>query len=612
MRTVRIIKEPIHNYIALSELENRLINDPLFLRLQYISQNGLAYLTYPSNRTSRFIHSLGTMHIGGEMILSALRTSERDLRGAFLNSFSRIARDAAKESSIDIVKVKRLVSKKNDIFYMHNGFDPKDSHIFFEILLFQAVRIASVVHDLGHPPFSHAVETVLKSSLESLEVQRKAPEEYQRFGKALGDLNRAQPGQLHERIGRALTLLVFTEVADDYEDFGKLCFWIAERIATPELASQDPDGIIACLHSIVSGDTFDADRCDYVLRDGYASGFEFGEYDLTRILQNLRLSKNNQDRFEIVSTTTAASALESFFLERYRIWRWVVFHPNVVRAEIALARAMAHLLDIALADRLFTEQERTVRRILNEWDFQKFWRSFESKALYRQYVSCDEPWMIAMFREIQSSDDLSGMSPRRIAMLKTYLDFILDRKKLSFQALWKRAEEYEEFALAVKKTAQDFGDTLAKLDLLPSNRPATEWLNQLIQAVLKADLRHGQVNCMRRLEDKLQEKLHTHGFSGAILASVLKFSAYSECFVADKAGKKVPLSNVSSVVQNIPSTWKKDIQFRGYWVGLHEKRGAFRLSAGSKAPSRENLAQIFLSVLLDVGEWRSLKSVLKS
>jgi uncharacterized protein len=612
MRTVRIIKEPIHDYIALSELENRLINDPLFLRLQNISQNGLAYLTYPSNRTSRFIHSLGTMHIGGEMILSALRTSDRDLKDSFLNSFTRIARSAASESSIDIAEVKRLVSKKNDIFYMHNGFDPKDSSTFFDVLLFQAVRIASVVHDLGHPPFSHAVETVLKSSLESLEVQRKAPEEYQRFGKALGDLSRAQPGQLHERIGRALTLLVFSEVGDDYEDFGKLCFWIAERIATPELASQDPNGTIRCLHTIVSGDTFDADRCDYVLRDGYASGFEFGEYDLARILQNLRLTRNSQDKFEIVSTTTAASALESFFLERYRIWRWVVFHPNVVRAEIALARAMAHLLDIAFADRLFTEQERTVRQILEDWDFHKFWRTFESKASYRQYVSCDEPWMIAMFREIQSSRELSGLSPRRIAMLKTYLDFILDRKKPSFQALWKRAEEYEEFALDVKQTAQDFGDVLAKLDLLPANRPATEWLNQLIQTVLKDDLRRGQVDCMRRLEDKLQQKLQTSGFQGAFLASVLKFSSYSECFVVDKTGKKVPLSNLSSVVQNIPSTWKKDIQFRGYWVGLHENRGVFRLSASGTTPSRKQLAKNFLAVLLDEGEWRSLKSVLKS
>lgn len=46
MRTVRVIKEPIHDYIAISELENKLINDPLFLRLQHISQNGLAHLTY--------------------------------------------------------------------------------------------------------------------------------------------------------------------------------------------------------------------------------------------------------------------------------------------------------------------------------------------------------------------------------------------------------------------------------------------------------------------------------------------------------------------------------------------------------------------------------------
>ena len=541
MRTIRVIKEPIHDYIALSELENRLINDPLFLRLQNISQNGLAYLTYPSNRTSRFIHSLGTMHIGGEMILSAMRTAEKDVRESFHVSFKRLASSAAAGSGINLRKVQQFVSTKNDIFYLHNGFDPTNSRAFFDILLFQALRIASVVHDLGHPPFSHAVENVLKSSLDSLSVEQKAPREYQRFGKALGDLSRAQPGQLHERIGRALTLLVFTEIGDDYEDFGRLCFWIAERIATPELSAEDPKGIVNCLHSIVSGDTFDADRCDYVLRDGYASGFEFGEYDLARILQNLRLATNNNGRFEIISTTTAASALESFFLERYRIWRWVVFHPNVVRADIALARCMAHLLDIAFADRLPSEQERGVRRVLDEWDFHKFWRTFEEKSTYRQYVSCDEPWMLAMIREIQTLKDLRGMLPRRLVMLKAYVDFILDRKKPSFVALWKRAEEYEEFALEVKRVAQDFGDLLAKLDMLPANRPASEWLNQLVQTVLKDDLRRGQVNCMRRLEDKLQHRLQASGLRGAFLASVLRFSSYTECFVADKSGKKVVL-----------------------------------------------------------------------
>lgn len=612
MRTVRIIKEPIHDYIALSELENRLINDPLFLRLQNISQNGLAYLTYPSNRTSRFIHSLGTMHVSGEMILSALRTSEREIRESFLAAFVDFAKGIAAEYDLNIAQVKRFVALKNDIFYMHNGLDPADSKSFFEILLLQSLRIASVMHDLGHPPFSHGVEGVLKSSLDSLEVQAKAPKEYQRFGKALGELSRAQPGQLHELIGRALTLLVFTEAGDDYEDFGKFCFHIAEGIASPELAGKDSEGVVKCLHSIVSSDTFDADRCDYVLRDGYASGFEFGEYDLTRILHNLRLTKNAQGKFEIVSTTTAASALESFFLERYRIWRWVVFHPNVVRAEIALARGMAHLLDIAFADRLQTQSEREVRAVLDRCNFNKFWRTFESKRCFRQYVSCDEPWLLGVFREIQSLKDLSGFLPRRVVMLKAYLDFILDRRKPSFVALWKRAEEYEEFALNVRAAATDFGNQLAKLNLLPGDRPATEWLNQLVQTVLRDDLRRGQVNCMRRFEARLQEKLLGERFTGAFLASVLKFSPYSECFLTDKVGKKVPLSTLSSVVQNIPATWNKDIQFRGYWVTLRQRGHVFTLTGTTTAPSREQVARKFLDVLLDETEWRSLKSVLKS
>jgi HD superfamily phosphohydrolase len=613
VRTLRVIKEPIHDYIAISDLENNLINDPLFLRLQNISQNGLAYLTYPSNRTSRFVHSLGTMHVGGEMIRSALQTSDRGLRTQFLRAFKVVMEEAAANLSTRIDQIAKIVAKQNDIFYLHMGFDPQMRRDLPAIVVLQALRIACVMHDLGHPPFSHTVESVLQSKIDSLKWE-SAPEGYRHFGKILSDLRPAEDGQLHEKVGRELTSFVFTEVAGDYALFGKFCFSIANRIAIPESTSKNPNGILDCLHSIVSGESVDADRCDYVLRDGYASSFEFGEYDLTRILHNLRLHKTTKGAFEMVSTTTAVSALESFFLERYRIWRWIVFHPNVVKAEIALSRALAFLLEIAFADRLYDAQERVVRRILEKWNFSIFWRAFISPKHYREYLRCDEPWLLALLRDIQLNKDLSGWSSRRIAMLKIYLDFILDRRKPSIATLWKRAEEYDLFTGTVSKLAGPYQNKLLLTGLAQGQKGATEWFNQLLQAVLREDIEEGQVECMRKLEALLQkELLHVDGIEGSLLIKVLKFKPYKECFLVDKEGSKKPLSTISTVVANLNATWEKDIQLRIYWVSMRRRGKKYSLNMDSPTvPSGNQIATHFLPVLLGSNEWISLTQMVDS
>jgi len=197
-------------------------------------------------------------------------------------------------------------------------------------------------------------------------------------------------------MGTVLTEYIFSETSSSsgLAQYGRFCFWIASKIANSEAAGEDPNGVLRCLGKIVSRDGFDADRGDYVLRDGYASSFEFGQYDLTRILDNLRFWQQPTGDFELVATTTATSALESYFLERYRIWRWLVFHHSVTQGHVALARALAILFEIAFGAKPRSSQESAIKRILVDWDFSLLWGSFENSNRYRQYVRCDEHWLL--------------------------------------------------------------------------------------------------------------------------------------------------------------------------------------------------------------------------
>ena len=134
----RLIRDPIHNYIFISELEHKIINDRMFLRLQHISQQGLAYLTYPSNRTSRFPHSLGCMHIGGRMISTLLAKNAKDRR-RLLSPFRNVLDDYLAELSFSLAQIRQYLTDHIDPFYAQHGFRPNAVH---EIVLFQSVPLA--------------------------------------------------------------------------------------------------------------------------------------------------------------------------------------------------------------------------------------------------------------------------------------------------------------------------------------------------------------------------------------------------------------------------------------------------------------------------------------
>jgi HD superfamily phosphohydrolase len=600
MGNLRVVKEPIHNYVPVSDLENALLNDPLFQRLHYVTQNGTAYLTYPSNRTSRLVHSLGAMHIGGLMLTSALFKSDAKAREVLLTSFVKIRRIAEAVLSISIKRVTEYLSNNDDVLYRHYGLNPDSSVGIDEIILLQSVRIACVLHDVGHLPFSHTTETVLSSKLLSSDPNRRSSAAFEQFSSSLTQLRRDQLGsamQLHENIGTALVQHIFSEISGTQRDFGQMCFWIANHIASEGLSPKNPNGIFDCLHSIMSSKGFDSDRGDYVLRDGYASSFEFGEYDLARILDNLRFVYRNR-RLKLVATTTAASALESFFLERYRIYRWLVFHHSVVRGEVAASRALTILLDI-LFDDPNTDIETTVKNLVVRGKLSRLWLPFSTDI--REYAQCDEAWLLSLFRQIYSA---LGTEPlqRNLSMLRVFLGFILERKKDGFVTLWKRSEEYERFCEYVYQSYYSATTSLsrAKKRTLKgierdTDQSATQWFNRVIIPFLKNGWDTGEIETMRRIEDRLQQML---GGSGALLLKILKFGSDVECELVDKAQRLLSIQELSSIVENLPNTWNKDIQLRAFWVNLKRQNGGFQLNPSGRPPSLERIGKVFLGAIL--------------
>ena len=236
------IIDPIHDFIRATSTEQKIIDSTIFQRLRRIRQLSGAHLTYPGAQHTRFEHSLGVMHIAGQ---AAHFLKEK----GFLNS-----EDLSK------------------------------------------LRLAGLLHDIGHGPFSHLFEEVL---------QEKSK-------------------MSHEEIGRKI--IQTTEIGDILSKFG-----FNKKFIT-KLAFGDSK--FQYMNEMISG-ALSADIMDYLLRDGYFTGAEHAKIDHKRIIQSLEVYDK-----KLALEKSALYSFESMMHSRYQMFKAVYFHKTVRSAEVMLLESI--------------------------------------------------------------------------------------------------------------------------------------------------------------------------------------------------------------------------------------------------------------------------------
>ena len=237
------ITDPIHKYIRFSHVEKQLIDSPAFQRLRRIRQLAGAHLVYPSAQHSRFEHSLGAMHIAG-------------LAGETLLG----------KEYIDHTEV------------------------------VQDLRLAALLHDIGHGPFSHLFEEVLEYHCNTS----------------------------HEELGKKI--IMQSEISDILERYG----YSAHQICRLSFGQSK----VNFMNEIISGG-LSADIMDYLPRDGLFTGAEYAKLDYHRLVSSLEVSKNR-----LAINKSALNSLESMLISRYEMFKAVYFHKTVRSAEVMLLRSM--------------------------------------------------------------------------------------------------------------------------------------------------------------------------------------------------------------------------------------------------------------------------------
>jgi len=298
IETRRVMKDPVHGYIPMTDSEYELVQLPLFMRLHRVRQNSMAYLTYPGALTSRFEHVVGAMFAGSKIATQVLSEMEpADFKALFPGL------DADRDAG----------------------------------LLIKSVRLACLFHDAGHGPFSHASEGVMASVTPEAETREAE------------SLLGADPA-IHEYF--SYRLIQTDGVRSVLERENSLLAEAAASLLVERpaggLARRNAAGL-AAFRKMISGQ-LDADRADYLARDSLMAGVAYGRIDFDRIINNMAAVPDRQGRYELAVHHRALGAVEDMLDARFKMHKWVYRHHAVSVADMLAEKAVTHMVDSGVLD----------------------------------------------------------------------------------------------------------------------------------------------------------------------------------------------------------------------------------------------------------------------
>jgi HD superfamily phosphohydrolase len=288
----------------------RLIDAPEFQRLRRIKQLGLGFYTYQGAEHSRFTHSLGALHL-----------------------------------------ITRILDQLRDSF----SIDADDR---------VAVRAAALLHDVGHAPFSHAMEKALNVHHEQITIRAVTSEET--------ELNRT----------------LATHSAE-----------LPAKIASIIEGTFKPSALAQLVSS-----QLDVDRMDYLLRDSLMTGVKYGLYDLEWIINALQIDEPN-DRIYV--SARGIFAVEEYLQARYYMFRQVYFHRTLRSAEAVLRAALQRAFELTRSGaEVWSAPDTPFRRVLQC-----------EPLTVREYFEIDDSDVIFHLKRWRRASDsiLSDLSQRFVA-----------------------------------------------------------------------------------------------------------------------------------------------------------------------------------------------------
>lgn len=471
-----LIADTLHGSIMLSSFEKDIMTTTLFNRLHGIYQNSTAYLTFPANRTRRTEHSFGTMYLCGLLYYSSICNADEDTVAAFFETVKgeidkilhRIRRtDHGKKYAKNLGDVfQKLHSQYEKLVItggIYNYYTPAnigDYQNEYKIL-FEGVRVAALLHDIGHPPFSHISENALNVVKDKITGKDKRNERENEFLEIIQESAETsgvkEENQLHERLGNTIAdLLMMSVIPDISEDESKdddLYQTQIYKILVVEIANSILNNVspfFKDVHAIIDG-TLDGDRLDYVSRDPANSGFSLGKTEYDRLAYKMKLCQE-RGHFLFCPSVSVVKTVEDFLMRRWNMYKNIIFHHRVVKTDSILQNIIVEIALDYLSEEN-TDSDKDDDLYILPYNISGLWKANRNQPSSREKTYAisqwDDTWLLTILKKsyFETYIEKSGC-------LHDQLEEFLTNHRNYF-SLIKRIEDFREIDTAAAQVLRD-------------------------------------------------------------------------------------------------------------------------------------------------------------
>lgn len=655
LERTQILTDIVHGTIMYSGIEKEIIGTPIFNRLHRVLQSSLVYLTYSSNKVKRFEHSIGTMHLAGEIFFSSISNTSiavgtesekvfndffKEINNEILNwrtennsNIRYINKETANEYKARNNSILTAPLPQSTIYFNYMPGNISDEFKLPYLVVFQSLRLAALLHDIGHMPYSHVMEEILeKLKVYVTSIDENKRTENQKDFKDTIDVFSGEA--IHEKIGMFLVEKIEESILSNLpkkrEDnylFLAMVLYFAKRILS---SKPGENTIFSDLHFIISS-VLDADRLDFCSRDLLCSGLQVSPINYGKLIPRYSLIKKSwpatplveeeteeetrKERFYFAPSTISLENIEDVINRRWQDYSSINYHHRVQKHEAIMEDVLIKLAK----DELDCDEELPQIDYILPPKISSIWQMLKlintNEPIEYLFIQLDDSWLDTILKNhffdfykneydalSKNADDIFwNKFDELISAKRHYLSYFKRNDQFrNFDENLYNDIKYELIENAELKTAKFlYSDSIRTLDYISFVKEREAFFfNSFFATVSKLV---DDFDLLESIESYLKVDLESINVCDVFIRSNQFNLGYSTAstplYLVESNEKSIKIEEISSQHSELKSRQSKSAAFHLYYLPSYDREHGEMNKVKSKDINRKLLLSSKLAII---------------